>query len=150
MEAPGRFKAISEAYEVLKDDAKRAMAAAEASEAGRGPFHRDGGGSGFSRTTAASAAQREQARAMHRTLEWFELLVHPRVLLSIVAFSMAATFLFNAATLERRDPGDLVQAWHNPRTCRWEVPAPWDPAYRALRPEVKMIARSLVHEPSTR
>jgi hypothetical protein len=38
----------------------------------------------------------------------------------------------------------LVQAWKNPRTGRWETPAPWDPVYRQLQPELKLVARDKV------
>lgn len=38
----------------------------------------------------------------------------------------------------------LVQAWKNPQTGEWEQPAPWDPAYRRLKPHLTMVPRNQV------
>lgn len=38
----------------------------------------------------------------------------------------------------------LVQAWKNPKSGSWETPAPWDPVYRRLKPELKMMPRDHV------
>mmetsp|Transcript_24874 Transcript_24874/g.37219 ORF Transcript_24874/g.37219 Transcript_24874/m.37219 type:complete len:119 (+) Transcript_24874:153-509(+) len=38
----------------------------------------------------------------------------------------------------------LVQAWKNPKSGVWETPAPWDPLYRRLKPELKMMPRDQV------
>lgn len=35
----------------------------------------------------------------------------------------------------------LVEAWKNPRTGRWETPAPWDPDFQRLNPELKLVPR---------
>lgn len=37
-----------------------------------------------------------------------------------------------------------VQAWLNPNTGKYETPAPWDPVYRKLQPELEMIPRDQV------
>ena len=36
----------------------------------------------------------------------------------------------------------LVQAWKDPKTGEWHTPAPWDPVYRSLNPELQLIPRS--------
>lgn len=38
----------------------------------------------------------------------------------------------------------LVEAWKNPKTNRWESPAPWDPTYRRLQPVLEMVPREQV------
>jgi DnaJ-class molecular chaperone len=39
----------------------------------------------------------------------------------------------------------LVQAWLNPETKRYETPAPWDPIYRHLKPQIEYVPREKVH-----
>ena len=129
------------------DDAKRIAAA----DAGQHYNHHPGGRGGAwpgGRVASERAAQREQARALHRTLSWVELLLHPRVLLTVLPALVAVSFVFGEASVSRKDPEILVPAWLNPASGRWESPAPWDEAYRRLKPEVRKVARSLVHEPS--
>lgn len=43
----------------------------------------------------------------------------------------------------------LVQAWLNPQSGRYETPAPWDPVYRHLKPDLEYVPRDQVH-PRTR
>lgn len=38
----------------------------------------------------------------------------------------------------------LVQAWLNPVSGRYETPAPWDPVYRRLDPELEYVPRDQV------
>jgi curved DNA-binding protein CbpA len=38
----------------------------------------------------------------------------------------------------------LVEAWKNPKTGKWEQPAPWDPLYRSLKPKLKLMPRENV------
>lgn len=44
---------------------------------------------------------------------------------------------------------EKVQAWKNPKTGRWEQPAPWDPTYRKLKPILEFVPRNQV-QPRTR
>lgn len=39
---------------------------------------------------------------------------------------------------------DLVHAWKNPNTGQYEQPAPWDPAYKRLRPKLELVSRDQV------
>ena len=152
-DAAKKFKAISEAFEVLSNDQKRAEAMAEQHTSGPmgfGYYSRRGGFAG-ARASAEAAARKEQARTLHRTLTWFELLVHPRVLIILLPTLIAASMVLGPSAVERRDPApDKVPAWFNPRTRRYESPAPWDENFRALAPEVQLVARNLVHSQSAR
>jgi len=35
----------------------------------------------------------------------------------------------------------LVEAWKNPSTGFWELPAPWDPTYQKLKPQLQLVPR---------
>ena len=68
-----------------------------------------------------------------------------RLVPSVIAVSFVLSYVFGYTRVERRDAEPLVDAWHNPRTKRYEAPAPWDPDYNRLKPEIKKVARNLVH-----
>lgn len=46
--------------------------------------------------------------------------------------------------LRRRVSNHLVQAWKNPQSGHWEQPAPWDPLYRQLKPNLEYVPREQV------
>jgi curved DNA-binding protein CbpA len=140
-----KFKAVSEAFEVLTDDAKRAIAEAEG-HASPGSGRGRGGNSyhGWERT-AAEKARREQARALFRTLSWFELLIHPKMLLILVPSIFFVTWVLSPNTIVRRDAEVDVPAWFNKRSNRWETPAPWDKTFQVQNPEVTLVSRKSVH-----
>eukprot|EP00980_Cylindrotheca_fusiformis_P028663 scaffold22634_cov123-Cylindrotheca_fusiformis.AAC.10 len=77
-----------------------------------------------------------------------QTLSNPRYLvLGLVAFGSLAAFL---GTMTSRRPDvqlhgvPMIEAWHNPKTKQWEQPAPWDPLYQQLRPELKLMPREKV------
>lgn len=113
-----------------------------------GSSSRGGFGQRYAHDRAAQSAARD---ALRKSLTWFELLVHPSMLLrlipSLLAVSVALTLVFGDSKVERRDAqtNPLVAAWRNPRTQRWEAPAPWDPDYQKLKPKIEQIARNLVY-----
>ena len=124
LDAPARFKAVQEAHDILMDDARRAAAAMDVNGADSGAR-----GSGWKNRTAQQAAEdaarRHQARDLHRTLSWFELLVHPRILLGVFPVLIGIYFLLNPYSRRAPDKQEIL-AWFNPGTKRWETPAPWD------------------------
>lgn len=134
-----KFKSISEAYEILKDDERRAIA-----ESFRSPR------SSYARAASADAAtealRRERHKSMIRGLNWFELLIHPRTLMTLIPTLALLSFLLSDSAEIKRV--DAVPAWFNPQSRRWETPAPWNPEYRTLNPEIKRVERSLVFESS--
>lgn len=127
------------------------MAEAEFS-AGANGHASNGSRRGFGQPYAHDRAAQSAARdVLYKSLTWFELLVHPSMLLRLIpallAASVATTLVFGDTKVERRDAvsNPLVAAWHNPRTQRWEAPAPWDPDYQKLKPKIEQIARNLVY-----
>ena len=144
LDAPARFKAVQEAHDILMDDARRAAAAMDVNGADSGAR-----GSGWKNRTAQQAAEdaarRHQARDLHRTLSWFELLVHPRILLGVFPVLIGIYFLLNPYSRRAPDKQEIL-AWFNPGTKRWETPAPWDATFKALNPELKKIERSFVYD----
>jgi curved DNA-binding protein CbpA len=46
------------------------------------------------------------------------------------------------------DKANVVQAWYNPKTQRYETPAPWDPIYQQLQPELQYVPRHQVQSRS--
>ncbi len=132
---------MSEAYEVLCDDAKRASLQAE-----EGAPMRSTAQAWTAERAAAEASRRESARALHRTLTWFEVLVHPRILIFLLPAAFLVQYLLNPAPSKPAEAMPTVPAWFNGRTQRWETPQPWDEAFRRMAPEVKPVARHLVHD----
>lgn len=39
------------------------------------------------------------------------------------------------------DETKMVQAWKDPQTGQWHAPAPWDPIYRTLKPDLELVPR---------
>lgn len=83
-----------------------------------------------------------------------ETLSHPRyILMGVVGFGgifMLASFL---GGISSRQPeyyyhSEMVEAWKNPSTGRWEQPAPWDPVYRKLKPKLELVPREKVQRRS--
>ena len=144
-DAPARFKAVQEAYDVLMDDARRAAAELDVG----GGVARSGAGwqRRSAEQAAADAARRQQARDLHRTLSWFELLIHPRILFGALPIIIGLGYLLSPRK-NRETEKETIYAWKNPNTKRWETPAPWDTTYRTLKPELKKIDRSLVFDSS--
>jgi hypothetical protein len=42
------------------------------------------------------------------------------------------------------DKASMVQAWFNPKSGQYETPAPWDPIYQQLQPELQYVPRNQV------
>ena len=46
------------------------------------------------------------------------------------------------------DKAAMVQAWLNPQSGQYEAPAPWDPIYQQLQPELQYVPREQVQSRS--
>jgi curved DNA-binding protein CbpA len=162
-EAAAKFKSITAAYEELKDEDSRFALRAEilgdmGNEAWKNQREttqaRAYGGDttdvsdDFSRAEAKQTSKRK-LRAMYA----FESFIHPRVLFIAVPLLMLATYtvkslLFGTPT----DPQvtmiaaeEAVDAWFNPKTNRFETPAPWDEDFRKSgAAALKKVSKKLV------
>lgn len=135
-----RFKQISEAASVLVHSQKRQVYDArlrEASPFGRG-LHRQG-------ATAAPWPRHGAAAPTEGLPLFFHTLMRPRTFvlgtMAVIAIGYVTT---SSDKRNLQDGKDLVQAWKNPKTGRYEQPAPWDPTYQQLKPTLELVPRDEV------
>lgn len=151
------FARISDAASILTNPSKRRQydrsrqnAASNPFRSGFHPYPATGGFTNHGR--ARGAATQTPTAGMHGL---FYTMFRPRNLIlgPLCFFGLVAglQYVFGTTTndkqrnLLRSHPSNqLVQAWHNPRTGEWEQPAPWDPVYRQLKPDLQMIPRRQV------
>jgi curved DNA-binding protein CbpA len=152
---PEKFKLISNAASVLTnvklkrvyDESQRSLYSSSLSNhfTGSHNFHRHGhdhhkGNSSFNATTP-----------------WIVHLFRPRNLIlgPIVLYVGVSTmqYMFGVETnpieankklFSHDDKAAMVQAWLNPQSGRYETPAPWDPIYQQLQPELQYVPRNQV------
>lgn len=147
-EASARFKEVSEAFEVLNDDAKRAeLSATDFDESvARAPPR---GGYTSGRNRHESDERRARAKDFNRSMSWIDYLMHPSTLILLLpSLFFIYVVLSPAAKPQVGGQDTLVQAWFNPNSQRWEAPAPWNDTYRSLAPELTMVPRKIVQQPS--
>lgn len=139
-----RFKLIVEAYRVLSNTKERAMYDLHVEGAMRfGGFRSDGG------TYQRPPRQPGQDR-LHRILD---KVFHPRIVflsltLGVGTLCVARSYLRYDDQQDRikKDNGGraMVEAWKNPKSGQWELPAPWDPHYKKLQPTLQFVPREQV------
>eukprot|EP00752_Nemacystus_decipiens_P005240 g4756.t1 len=149
-----RFKAIASAWEVMGDKSKRALY--DEKMADPGFRHRTEYRQRQQRGAAPGAGQRTGGRRaytpprghtqMPPILRAFEFVTHPRVLMVGIPIACVGYMVFGDHGSEEPASSVKVDAWLNPRTERWETPAPWDEEFRRRRHLVQKVDRSLVHE----
>lgn len=144
---PERFKAIANAASVLTNPQTRRQYDFEVSQ---NPFRQEM----YARKNTPDGSNVHQKRrpaapplhGMARVLENFfrprNVFLGPIVL--FVAVSSVRSALGYDETPVYDDSDKLVQAWMNPRTGRYETPAPWDPLYRQLNPTLEEVPRNQV------
>jgi curved DNA-binding protein CbpA len=157
-----RFKQIAEAYRVLSNTTERGLYDLEVSSRYFGN-NSTGGRSGFGGGMhgAPKPPRSQHHDGVHGVLE---RIFRPRVVflsltLGVATMWIARSYYQHDPERERlrRDKGGspMVEAWKNPATGQWELPAPWDPAYRNLKqpPKLKLVPRDQVkhsmYQPTT-
>ena len=50
----------------------------------------------------------------------------------------------NKKLFTQDDKTAMVQVWLNPQSGQYETPAPWDPIYQQLQPELQYVPRNQV------
>lgn len=137
-----RFKEISNAASILTNPKNRRQHDANT----EAMFRRDP----YADMKARPSAQGGSSSS-HSTLRG---LLRPRNFI-LAPFALFATvsavqYMLGSEKEDRRrsEQTELVQAWLNPETGRYETPAPWDPVYRHLKPELEYVQRDQVHRRS--
>lgn len=150
-----RFKEISEAYRILSNAKERRRYDLEMQDRfwyQNQQSHANAGGAYQYGPTY------NNLRKGHRKATGFygvmDRLFHPRNLLMGVALGLGSamfyqTFLVDQDAkkklLQQQQHGkQMVEAWRNPTTGRWEQAAPWDPTYQRLKPTLELVPREMV------
>ena len=151
-----RFKQIAEAYRILSNTTERGLYDMDVASR---YFGNRSNNSGMS-AAAAGGDMRGGPRYgpkpphHHGGLHGFlDRLFHPRVFVLSLTFSIATIYFVRSYIQQdperdriRRHHGGsaMVEAWKNPVTGQWELPAPWDPAYRSLKPTLQSVPRDQI------
>ena len=56
----------------------------------------------------------------------------------------------NKESIDSAGKTKLVEAWLNPKTRRYEKPRPWDEEFRRIKPNLVMVRREEVYDPSVK
>lgn len=160
--AAAQFARAKEAYDALRSDASRSQYDARLRS-------RSGGMDAYERERlhqrAAAFKQSYQSAGMQRgVVRVAEAFIRPRTLVMLPFLALASWYLTTyvsgpgvprdatASSLAGAgvqaygsEAHDKIRAWWNPATQRWETPAPWDPAFRAVAHTVTLQPRARVH-----
>ena len=157
-----KFKEISNAYQTLSNPKERRlydMARAEERHWYRNRTHAEREGWGFhnSNMRGPPPPKGPKATGLYAVLE---TMYHPRNFILGIIFCIGGSWMYNSVfakqdhnsfhqkqkhLMDTAYRNQLVEAWKNPKTGRWEQPAPWDPTYRRIRPTLEMVPRDRVH-----
>jgi curved DNA-binding protein CbpA len=143
-----RFKAIANAHSVLSNQNERRKYDRDLVERAmwRRPGYRPPGeGGDWYGGDNIRRRPNGTRKGMHVAME---TLSHPRyIIMGIAGFGsvfMLASFLGGVSSRQPQYHSNLVEAWKNPNTGRWEQPAPWDPVYRKMKPKLELVPREKV------
>ena len=153
-----RFKQISEAHAVLSNDRKRRIYDADLNDwlnrKRRAPPGSSSSGAGFAHGPHGAGMHGRPSSSYTVFHHMLDGIYKPRNLVVGVTLGFASVAFIKS--LFANDEGDermkrtgrqnLVEAWKNPTTGLWETPAPWNPTYRRLKPQLEMRPRSEVRE----
>jgi curved DNA-binding protein CbpA len=151
---PERFKLISQAASILTNPKSRALYDQQRDflASTKISFHRSG-----NHAEPAFHNVTHSPRRPTEMISFLEQFLRPRNLFLLpVAMLCAVTVIQYSLGIESKhdkqqqlrapsQSDDLVQAWKNPVSGRYETPAPWDSTYRELRPQLEMVPRYQVH-----
>lgn len=128
------FKRISAAHSVLSNDLERRRYDIFLSQSVRS-F--DGSGTRAEGFHPRHDASSQSGRAFRG------IPVRPTLIVAGIFMGLGiVSMLNNKEKVERSEK--MVEAWLNPRTNQWEIPAPYDPVYRKTKPELHFVPRSQV------
>lgn len=130
-----RFKQIAHAASVLTNARERQVYDRELSNG-------LGGGLGVAAARAAPGAP-----SLRPETGWQNFWMPFFRIRNLAAASLVIAVGLSLTTGSSKPEEECIQAWLNPRTGEWELPAPWDPEYRALQPPLEQVPRSQVRRP---
>lgn len=145
------FKAIANAHSVLSCPNERRKYDRQQLEKsmwrpGRAPGQ---GGDWYGGDNFRRPHGRAPKPGMHVAMETLQ---NPRyILFGIAGFGAMltmASFLGGVSSRQPQYHSPMVEAWKNPKTGKWEQPAPWDPVYRKLKPTLELVPREKVQRRS--
>lgn len=162
--SPDRFKSISHAASVLTnarlrelyDEKQRLSYSSHLSNhfTRSHNFHRHS-------NTDQQHVYRNANGSYNASTPWVIHLFRPRnlilgpILLYVGVSTIQYMFGIESSTIEMNkklfthdDKAPMVQAWLNPQSGQYETPAPWDPIYQQLQPELKYVPRNQVQSRS--
>jgi DnaJ domain len=131
-----RFKQISHAASVLTNAKNRQAYDQKVANSSPFSFHRN--------------SQPHNRQRPHSMTSILVNMFRPRNLIvgPIALFAAVSAIQYTMGIDNRKQSvlgaKDLVQAWKNPESGNYETPAPWDPVYRRLQPELEYIPRDQV------
>jgi curved DNA-binding protein CbpA len=147
--AADRFKEISHAASILTNPKKRKLYDESVEKMFRSSPYANM--KGRTSSSSSSSNQYQRSGAMASLLRPRNFILGPIALFATVS---AVQYVIGPSSDSEKYHGQnaqqtpLVQAWLNPETKRYETPAPWDPVYRRLKPELEDVPRDQVHQRS--
>ena len=147
-----RFKQISAAHTVLSNEKERRRYDFELQEATRFGVDRRTVSNSYGFSDSPHDGMNRKGSRMNSLFD--NLLggvLRPRNLFLGVTLGVVTVAYFNASyakddQVSRTGKSNLVEAWRNPLTGKWEQPKPWDKTYRNLQPTLHLIPREKVQE----
>lgn len=138
-DAEKQFRDITKSYEAIKNEQQRKIYLDQISLRNND----------FEKYSKSSSKYQESGyrktyhtKTNNKNLFAFERFVHPKNLILIVLPVFCLTYYLHSV-ISPRDPSnyekykhgnnhDLVDAWFNKTTNRWETPSPWNPEFRGI------------------
>jgi curved DNA-binding protein CbpA len=168
------FKRISEAHSVLSNSVKRSLYDRQLQESTMWGPHRGGGGGGFGSNShndpyGGRGFQRPNSRQPGSgggpsVSMGMRYLLHPRYMMWM-GLGFCSVVMLGASTLggssnhsddhkrfssSSSSTTEMVEAWKNPATGKWEQPTPWDAEYRRLKPTLQLVPKHQVQRKNIR
>jgi DnaJ-class molecular chaperone len=147
-----RFKAISQAASILTNEKNRRIYDMQQQEQSTLSFFRQPSSFHNNNYKNARKPYSEQKPASGTFTSFLVKMFRPsNMILGPIALYAACSAIQWGLGIgdnhHQNENVDTVQAWMNPQTGRYETPAPWDPVYQKLRPNLESIPR---HQVTTR
>ena len=157
-----RFKEISNAYQTLSNPKERRRYDLEQQDQHWYRNRQSGSGSGgfgsynsgpYANSNMRPPPQGPKATGVYAVLE---TMFKPRNFVMGVTIGICTSVVYQFFFIKddpkklmhhhRHHASQLVEAWKNPKTGRWEQAAPWDPIYQRLKPTLEMVPREQVQK----